>query len=523
MSLRSPLLAAVLLVAAALPVAAGPLRWARATDTVTLDPHARIDPAAQALEHQIYEPLVQRNAAGLLEPALARGWAVSAVDPEVWVFDLREGVRFQDGADFDAGDVVFSIDRAKSPGSAVKGVLSGVREVRVVSTSRIEIVTDGPDPLLPGRLTDVFILDEGWAKANNLGKVEEGKTSFATANTNGTGPYRLVSREPDARTVLALNEDYWAREQFPLEVSAIVFTPIKDPAARVAALLAGDVDFIQDVPVADLARIAGTVGLEVLTGPQNQVVFLGLNLGAADLSSDDVTGANPLADVRVRRAMNMVINREAIQQVVMSGQSRPAGVIIPPFANGWDAEMDLPPATDVTAAKALMAEAGYGGGFSIRLDCPNDRYLNDAAICQAVVGMMAQIGITATLNAQPKAQHFPLITEAKSDFYLLGWGVPTYDSAYLFDYLVHSRTGGYGSWNATGYANPALDAMIEALGHEMDPEVRNNLIAEIWLVVQAETMYLPIHDQVLNWGLKSGIGITLDSSDVPDFKAATLY
>jgi len=269
--------------------------------------------------------------------------------------------------------------------------------------------------------------------------------------------------------------------------------------------------------VQDLTRVGNTDGLVVKTAPQNRTIFFGMNVGADDLENDNVEGANPLADVRVRQAMNMAINREAIQQVVMRGQSAPAGMIAPPFVNGWTEEMDAI-STDIEGAKALMAEAGYEDGFSIQLDCPNDRYVNDEGICQAVVGMMAQIGVTVNLDAKPKAQHFPLITNDETDFFMLGWGVPTYDSAYVFNFLVHTRGSERGSWNATGYSNEEIDAMIQSLESETDLDKRNATIQTIWDEVQEQTLYLPIHHQVLNWGMAEKVGTEVSPEDDPKIK-----
>jgi len=243
-----------------------------------------------------------------------------------------------------------------------------------------------------------------------------------------------------------------------------------------------------------------------------------MNVGDADLANDNVDGKNPLADVRVRRAMSMAINRDAIKQIVMRGQSQPAGMIAPPFVNGWDAAMDASSKTDIEAAKALMAEAGYGDGFSIQLDCPNDRYINDEAICQAAVGMLAQIGITVNLDAKPKAQHFPLLSNLETDFYMLGWGVPTYDSEYIFNFLVHGRTDKYGSWNATRFSNDDLNAKIVSLAGNTDLAARNADIASIWQAVQEEAIYIPLHHQVLNWGMKSNVGTVVEAEDSPKFK-----
>lgn len=497
------------------------LRWARAQEALTLDPHAQNEGPTTTLAHQIYEPLVMRDHTGAMVPALATGWAPSATNPNAWIFTLRKGVTFHDGAAFTADDVVFSLNRARHPSSNYKELLSSVVDVVKLDDHTVSVLTDGPNPILPANLTNLMMMDEGWTTANNAAAPQNyaaGEDTFAARNANGTGPYVLVSREPDTRTVLRRFEAYWGLGEFPLDVTEIVFTPIRNPATRVAALLSGEVDFIQDVPVQDLDRVAGAPGLVVGTTAQNRTIFFGLNVGAADLASDSIDGANPFADVRVREAMNIAINRDAIRQVVMRGQSQPAGVIMPPFVNGWTKRLDAYPDPDIASAKALMAEAGYGGGFSVRLDCPNDRYVNDEAICQAAVGMLAQIGIEARLEARPRAQHFPLIANGETDFYLLGWGVPTYDSEYIFNFLIHSRTEKFGSWNATGYANPALDARIEALASNVDLAARDAEIAAIWAQVQAETLYLPIHHQVLNWGLSSRIATLVEPEDAPKIK-----
>jgi len=497
------------------------LRWARSGDALTLDPHSQNEGPTHTVRHQMYEPLIIRDTSGAFEPALATDWAPSESDPNVWVFNLRQGVKFHDGADFTAEDVVFSINRAKQPNSDMKELINSIVEVRAVDDHTIEIETDGPNPILPANLTDLFIMDKGWTEANNAVNVQDfegGEITFATVNVNGTGPYKLVSREPDVKTVMERNEDYWGRDQFPMAISEIIYTPIQNDATRVAAMLSGEVNFLQDMPVQDLDRVNAVDGLVVKQAPQNRVIFFGMNQGADDIEADNVDGKNPLADVRVRRAMSKAINRDAIQQVVMRGQSQPAGMIAPPFVNGWTAEMDSESSTDVEGAKALLAEAGYPDGFSIRLDCPNDRYINDEGICQAAVGMLGQIGITVNLDAKPKAQHFPLITDGKTDFYMLGWGVPTYDSEYIFNFLVHGRESDIGTWNGTGYDNDELDAKIESLASNTDLVARDQAIAEIWRVVQDEQLYIPIHHQVLNWGMAENLDINVDPEDQPMVK-----
>ncbi len=515
------ILAALLMSTVAAGASAETLRWARAGDSLTLDPHAQNEGPTHTLAHQIYEPLIIRDHSGAFQAALATDWAPKEGDPNVWVFNLRQGVTYHDGSDFTAEDVVFSINRAQSENSAMKELLTSITEVRAVDDHTVEFVTNGPNPILPANLTNLFMMDKTWTEANGATKVQDiagGETTFASANTNGTGPFVMTSREPDVKTVLTANESYWGKDEFQLDVTEVVYTPIQNAATRVAALLSGEVDFIQDVPVQDLERVASTDGLVVKTAPQNRVIFFGMNMGAEDIANDNVEGKNPLSDARVRKAMSLAVNRDAIKKVVMREQSQPAGMIAPPFVNGWSADMDASAMTDIEKAKALMADAGYGDGFSIQLDCPNDRYVNDEGICQAAVGMMAQIGVTVNLNAQPKAQHFPLIQNKETDFYMLGWGVPTYDSEYIFNFLVHTRGEERGSWNGTGYSNPDLDTKIQSLASETDLDARNATIGDIWSVVQEETLYIPIHHQVLNWGMTEKVGTEVSPEDDPKFK-----
>lgn len=515
------LLTATILSTTSVFATAETLRWARAGDSLTMDPHSQNEGPTHALAQQIYEPLISPDMEAKPIPALATEWAVKEGNPNVWVFKLREGVKFHGGEDFTAEDVVFSMNRAKHESSDMKELIVSVKEVRAVDDYTVEIETDGPNPILPNNLTNLFMMDKGWAEKNDVvtpAEFDDGEETFAVRNANGTGAFKLVSREPDTKTVLAQNENYWGKDQFPMEINEIVYTPIQNAATRVAALLSGEVDLIQDVPVQDLGRVAAADGLIVNNAPQNRTIFFGINSGDEDLANDNVEGKNPFADVRVRKAMNMAIDRDAIKQVVMRGQSAPTGVIIPPFVNGWTPELDAYPKADVEAAKALMAEAGYAEGFEITLHCPNDRYVNDEAICQAAVGMMGKIGINVNLVAQTKANHFPLISGKTTDFYLLGWGVPTFDSEYVFNFLVHSTTEDRGSWNGSRFSTAELDTQIQSLGSETDLAKRNATIASIWETVQAEQVYLPIHNQVLNWGMKSNIDFPVQPEDQPHFK-----
>ena len=385
----------------------------------------------------------------------------------------------------------------------------------------MRIKTKGPNPILVQNLTYLLMMDKEWSEANNAAKPQDFKNkeeNFAVRNANGTGPFALVSREPDVKTVLKRNDAYWGRGEVPLEITELVLNPIKTDATRVAALLSGEVDFVQDVPVQDIDRLKSSPNLRVTTGPENRTIFFGMDVGSPQLKSSDVKGKNPFAELRVRQAINMAINREAIQRVVMRMQSVPAGAIVPPFVNGYTKALDTLPRVDVAKAKALLAEAGYPNGFSISLHCPNDRYLNDEAICQAAVGMLGQIGIKVNLVSQSKSLHFPVIQKAEADFYLLGWGVPPYDSEYIFNYLYHTRTDKFGGWNATRYSNPEIDKLIEGLSAETDLAKRNAAIAKIWQQVAADQIYVAIHHQVLAFAMKNFVDIPVHPDNQVSFK-----
>ncbi|MEQ9811471.1 MAG: ABC transporter substrate-binding protein [Azospirillaceae bacterium] len=523
MTKRSVLFATVC--AAALTASAAQaqtLRWSSSGDGLTLDPHAQNHGPTTTVNRMFYDPLLERDVELNLVPALATSF--EAIDEDTWEFVLREGVTFHDGAAFDSEDVVFSINRARSDTSDFRAYLSTVTEVEAVDQYTVRVHTDGPDPILPQWLTSIFMMDSGWAEANDVLQPQnyaEGEETHAVRNANGTGPYSLVSREQDVRTVAARFDGYWGADMFPNEIEEIVYTPISSPATRVAALLSGEVDFILNLPLQDQQRVDQTDGVRVLPGLEVRAIFLGLNQSNEDLDSDNVDGANPFADHRVREAMYRAINAEAIRDVVMRGQSLPAGMITSPGVNGYSEELDARLPFDVSAARALMAEAGYADGFETTLNCPNDRYTNDEAICQAVVGMLAQIGITVNLVAQPNSVHFAELQQGIQDFYMLGWGVPTFDSEYVFRFLFATREGDLGTWNFTGYSNPDVDQLIADMQVEVNFDARDEIIQQAWEVVNGDIVYLPLHHEPLSWGAADHVEIDVRGNNEPLFKYVT--
>ncbi|CAN0387340.1 unnamed protein product, partial [Phaeothamnion confervicola] len=310
--------------------------WARAFEAPTLDPHAHNEGTSLTLNQQIYEPLLLRDAQGKTAPALAEGWS-STSDPLVWEFRLRRGVLFHDGAPFTAEDVVFSVNRAKTPLSGIKDLLQSVEQVTAVDSHLVRIKTRSPTPLLPASLTHVLIMSKVWAEKNGVTLVPaptQTTRAHTFKNANGTGPFVLVSREPGSRTVMRRHDTYWGNLAAPVEISELIYRPIPNDTERVQALIAGEVDFVQDVPVNELPRLQANKAFTVSVGPENRSVFIGLNVGQAGPQGGVDSARNPLADKRVREAINVAINRQAIQRGVLLGQAIPTGTVAPSSING---------------------------------------------------------------------------------------------------------------------------------------------------------------------------------------------
>ncbi|MAY88142.1 MAG: peptide ABC transporter substrate-binding protein [Pseudooceanicola sp.] len=510
--------------ALALALAAGTasaetIRWARVADALTLDPHSQNEGPTLTLLRHIYSTLVSRNIDGTLEPSLATSWEIHPDDPSIWVLTLREGVTFQDGSAFTAEDVVFSYERVLHESSGFRAIHADVEGAEAIDDYTVHVKMSGPSPLYPNNLTNFFIVDKDWAEANDVVAPQNfaaGEENFAVRNTNGTGPYKLVSRDPEVRTVMEAFDGFWGDAPAATEV---IYQPIPEAATRIAALLSGEVDFVQDVPVQDIARLEQTDGVKVVTGPENRNIFFSYDMTSEKLRSSNVDD-NPFSHPEIREAMALTLDRDAIQKVVMRGQSQPSAAPLPPFVNGWTEEMNAYDAPDVARATELVKSV-YPDGFSVQLDCPNDRYLNDEAICQAVVGMMGRIGIDVSLNAQSRSLHFPLIENWETDFYLLGWGVPTFDSAYIFNFLVHTREDSYGAYNGGKYSNAEVDAKIEQIATMTDLEARDAVIGEIWDQVMEDRVFLNVHNQLLAYAVKDGLNIEVHPENQPTMWTVT--
>src|SRR6202521_1183015 len=490
-----------------LVVAAKTLRWSSQGDVSTMDPHSFNEALNNNISLLIYEPLVYRDKQFKIDPELAIAW--SQPSPTLWRFELRPGVRFHDGTPFTAEDVVFSIERAQAPNSGYKAETAGIAGVRKTGELTVEITTAGPNPVLLQQLTDLRIVSKEWAEKHGVTKPQSFKDkeeTFAVRNTNGTGPYMLKVREADVKPVLVENPDWWRKRDG--NVTEMVYLPIKSAATRVAALLSGELDFVLDPPPQDLDRLLTTPGIQVVEGPEFRVIYLGLDQFRDELLYSNVKGKNPFKDLRVRQAIYQAIDIEAIRAKVMRGQSVPVAVLVGRGVAGYSAAVDKRPPLDREKARTLLAEAGYPDGFEVTLDCPNNRYINDEQICQAVSAMLAQIGVTARLNAMPRAPFFAKLDKRDTSFYLMGWTPPTYDALNVLQVHAHTPgSGGDGDYNRGGYSNPKLDGIIDQIKVELDHTKRNALIAEALAIVNADVGYVPLHQQIIPWAMRAGMKV----------------
>jgi peptide/nickel transport system substrate-binding protein len=501
--MRTLIAAAALLAAGA--VQAVTLRVADVGDVTSMDPHSFNETLQLSFTGSIYEPLVGRGKDMALVPALATKWTQTS--PTVWRFELRRGVVFHDGAPFTADDVVFSFARAAGEGSDMKGYTAPIKAVRKVGDHAVEIETAAPFAILPDTLTGLYMMSRRWCEANRAERPvdkRKGIENTASFKANGTGPYRLKERQPSARTVLVRNLGYW--EPVEGNVDEVVFTPIANDATRVAALLSGEVDVMEPVPLQDVERIRSSGRFTVLQGPELRTIFLGMDQRRDELLFSSVKGRNPFKDRRVRQAFYQGIDIESIKSRVMRNAATPTALMVGPGVRGFQPDMNRRLPYDVEAARKLLADAGYPGGFEVGMNCPNDRYVNDGPICQAVAANLARIGIKVNLQTESKATYFPKILRRDTSFYLLGWTPSTTDAHDAMSALMATPTErGQGQFNLGGYSNPKFDALALAVQSETDEKKRNDAIREAFRIHADDVGHIPLHQQALAWGFSGKV------------------
>jgi peptide/nickel transport system substrate-binding protein len=474
------------------------LRMAYDSDPTSLDPHEQLSGATLQLSHLLFDPLIRFRQDLTIEPRLAKSF--EKIDERTTRFHLREGVKFQSGRTLSAEDVVWTFNRLKQSPD-FKALFEPFAEARAVDGLTVDLVTKGPYPLVLDLATYIFPMDrEFYSGVDERGRpkdaVVKSGSSFASSHASGTGPFIVTEREQGVRLGLKRFADYWDKAS-PGNVDQIVFTPIKEPATRVAALLAGDVDFIAPVPPTDLARVKDDSCCTLITMPSTRVLTFELNQARVPAFKDP----------RVRLAMSYAVNREGIAEKILRGSATVAGELSPPGYAGYDPA--LVPRYDLAKAKALMQEAGYGDGFSVTMMAPNNRYIEDARIAEAVAAMLAKINIKVDLQTMPKAQYWQRFDERAADIMMIGWQSDTQDSANFYEFLAMTpdKATGYGQYNAGNYSNPELDRLTLETQTMTDPKARAEVLKKIERILYDDAGLLPLHWQHLSWAARKNVRI----------------
>ena len=486
----------------ALPARGADLSIGLATDVTALDPHYHnVTPNNNVAAH-IFGTLVERNEKSQLQPGLAVEW--KAVGSLAWEFRLRRGVKFHDGSDFTAADVVASIQRVpavpNSP-SPFTAFTKQIKDIVVVDPYTIRFLTATPYPLMPSDMTQISIISKAAAKATT-DDFNSGKAAI------GTGPYKLVKYAKGDRIELVRYDGWWGGKS-PWEHVTLRLLP--QDASRVAALLAGDVQVIEAVPTADAARLKSDKRVGVYRTVADRLIYLHMD-SDRDVSPfvTDKAGNplphNPLKDARVRHALSKAINRSAIVDKVMEGEAIASGQLVPEFLFGATKNLKVEP-FDPEGAKKLLAEAGYPDGFGLTVHAPNNRYVNDARVAQTVAQMLSRIGVDTKVVAMPSATYFTQATDLKFSFMLLGWSTGTGEASSSLKALLmtYNRDKGYGTANRGRYSNAKVDALTEDALATVDDARREALLQRATELAIADTGVIPLHFQVNLWATRGGI------------------
>ena len=499
-------LAATAALAAAPGVHAKTFKWASQGEIATWDIHSQNNALQNGLHANVYESLVYYNSKTFaVEPVLATSW--KEISPTQVRFNLRKEVKFSDGTPFTADDAVFSLNRAMAKTSNFSPYVQGIDKVVKVDSHTIDVILKGPNPVLLRQMTELRMMSKAWAEKNKSVDPKDMKAAdenFAHRNAMGTGPYVLTSWQPDQRMVFKRNPNWWGKMEG--NVTEIVYTPIKSAATRIAALLSGEVDMVLDPTPQDLGRLRASADLKVIDGLENRTIFLGMDQFREELPGSNVKGKNPLKDVRVRKALYQAIDVDTISRNIMRGLGKPTGALVAPQVAGWTEGVAKRFPYDVEAAKKLLADAGYPSGFEVDFACPNNRYINDEAICQAVTAMWARVGVKAKLRTMPLVNYFPMIQRNEASIYMLGWGVPTFDALYSLQSLVRTvGQGGDGNYNVGRYSNERMDYLVDRVKVETDAPVRARMLTEALQLSNDTVSHIPLHDQVIPWAMKKNV------------------
>ena len=495
----------------ALGTLAGGAAWAQTltmavgAPVTSLDPHYHQLSPNNAVSDMIFDKLVNTDGQSRMIPGLATEWRV--VGPTVWEFKLRPDVRFHNGSAFTAEDVAFTIARLPNvPNSPASYAVYSrpITRVEVVDPLTVRFHTAQPYPLLPLDMTNVRILDK---ETHERAATEDFNAVRAAV---GTGPYRAVSYRNGDRIEFARNDAYWGPKPAYERVN---YRMITNDASRTAALLAGDVDFIDQVPTTDLSKLRNDPRVALSETVGLRLIFLGLDhLRAANENSPFITdndgkplGRNPLRDVRVRRALSMAVDRQAIVERLMEGAATPAGQFLPPGVTGHVPDVQ-PTRYDPEGARRLLAEAGYPNGFRMQLNGPNDRYINDGRIIQAIGQTWTRIGVRTAVEGQTWSVFVGRAARSELSAHLIGWGSNPDGSHPLRNILATvNAEKGWGASNRGRYSNPEVDRLLEASLTELDEEKRQKLVLDAERIAAEDVAVIPIHIQTNIWAMRRGL------------------
>ncbi len=496
------------------------IRYGTQDEPQTLDPHAANLAVTNRLLANVYEGLVGRDKNFKLVPWLATSW--SQPDTKTWRFKLRPNVKFHDGATMTADDVVFSVARAQHPFSQLKIAVQGVDRAQKVDDLTIDFIMKEPNPVLPNHLVNLRIMNRAWAiknKAEAPQNYKEKEDTYSARNTNGTGPFKVTLRQPDVKTVLIAHADWWNNASPERgNVTEVTVLPIKSNPTRMAALISDEVQFVNDPPPQDILRLQANSQIKVIEGVESRVQYLVFDTFRDELLYSNVKGKNPWKDLRVRQAVAMAIDVNAIRTKVMRNLAIPTGTIITELDQGYSKDADVRPPFDRERAKKLLTEAGYPNGFSVTLDCGANQ--PPADICQAIAPMLAQVGIMVTPNIVQIPNYFPKLQKFDTSFYLMSWSAPTVDALYTLQSLLKSYSGDgnvSGDNNYGRYANKKFDDLVDRFKVEPDLKKRDAIIREALLLVNQELPIVPLHRQIIPWAMRSDVTVVFPPNATPYF------
>ncbi len=498
----------------AFPLTAKTLRFASGFDPQSMDLHGLALQYQTRVVSQIYESLVFRDRNFAMEPALAVSW--QQLEPKRWRFKLRPGIKFHDGTPFTADDVVFSIERALAKNSQRAFQLQGILGARKIDDLTVDFLLAAPDAVVPEKLIYVGMMSKAWCAAHGVIEPQNynaKQETYAVRNANGTGPYKLKSYESDTRTVLVANPHWWGERG---NVDEAVYVVIQSDATRLAALISGEVDFVIDPPFQDIPRLRQEKRFKLAETPDIGMQYLGFDQSRDELQFGDAKGRNPFKDLRVRRAVYHAIDIDAIVSKVLRGQATATGSYLSRLVDGSAPELDQRLAYDPAAARTLLNEAGYPNGFAVTLDCVNATFR--AAVCQAIAGMLAQVGIRTSFQPWPTATFFPKLTQATSSFFEFGWS-PLTDAWPTLNAIVHSYgSDGAGTFNGGRYSNPRLDQVLDAIHVEPDLSRRRQLVGDALRIMRSDLPLIPLYRRTLTWAMRPDITVAQWQNDVLELR-----